>query len=86
MTHEMIRQSHLIRNKDYGLWSQHSDSGRNRVEARSVHFLTLLQDRFGYTKAKAIDELERLLKLFYSEKKRIGIPHIRAIIGPAPVR
>ena len=44
-----------------------------KIKARRERFLAMLKKQYGYTNEKAVDELERLLKQFYSMNRSIGI-------------
>jgi hypothetical protein len=48
-----------------------------RAIAKHEHFLALLKKQYGYTNEKAVDELERLLKLFYTMNKSLGIHQVQ---------
>jgi hypothetical protein len=55
--------------------------GSRRVEdpdqaiVKHAKFLALLKKQYGYTNEKAVDELERLLKLFYTMNRSLSIHH-----------
>ena len=55
------------------LLSKHSVEDPKKTRAKHEQFLALLKKQYGYTNEKAVDELERLLKLFYSMNKSLGI-------------
>ena len=62
MSNQIVnRQSKLARKIDRSLW------GRIKRD----RFLGRLQDRYGYPKEKAQEELDRLLDEFYGQNKRM---------------
>jgi hypothetical protein len=69
---DQVAQSH---DKDQGLLSKQNVEDTDRAITKHEHFLALLKKQYGYTNEKAVDELERLLKLFYTMNKSLGIHH-----------
>jgi len=69
MTNEIV--------KDQGMLSKGNVVDTDRAVTKHEHFLALLKKQYGYTNEKAIDELERLLKLFSTMNKSLGIHHVR---------
>ena len=69
MTNEIVR--------DQGMLNKGNVVDTDRAITKHEHFLALLKKQYGYTNEKAIDELERLLKLFYTMNKSLGIHHAR---------
>jgi len=49
----------------------------NRAITKHEHFLALLKKQYGYTNEKSYRRLERLLKLFSTMNKSLGIHHVR---------
>ena len=78
MTNEIVKdQVTQPHDMDQGVLSQHIVENADRTITKHEHFLALLKKQYGYTNEKAIDELERLLKLFYTMNKSLGIHHAR---------
>ena len=69
MTNEIVR--------DQGMLNKGNVVDTDRAITKHEHFLALLKKQYGYTNEKAIDELERLLKLFSTMNKSLGIHHVR---------
>jgi|WetSurMetagenome_2_1015567.scaffolds.fasta_scaffold317674_2 hypothetical protein len=65
MTNEIV--------KDPGAVSKHLIEDADRAITKHEHFLALLKKQYGYTNEKAVDELERLLKMFSTMNKSLGI-------------
>jgi hypothetical protein len=78
MTDEIVRvQITTPHDRDPGVLSNHTVEDVDRTIAKHEHFLALLKKQYGYTNEKSVDELERLLKLFYTMNKSLGIHHAR---------
>ncbi len=78
MTDEIVRvQLTKPRDLDQGVLSEHTVEDADRAITKHEHFLALLKKQYGYTNEKAVDELERLLKLFYTMNKSLGIHQAR---------
>jgi hypothetical protein len=71
------RQSKQNRVRVHDLLSKHSVEDPDKTNLKRERFLTLLKSRYGYNNEKAVDELERLLKQFYSTNKSLGIHRAR---------
>ena len=66
------------------LLNKHSVKGPDMTNAKRERFLIMLKGRYGYTNAKAIDELERLLEQFYRMNRSLGIHRARPNIFKYP--
>jgi len=55
----------------------HNIEDQDRTNAKHVLFLAMLKKQYGYTNEKAVDELERILKLFYAMNRSLGIRSVR---------
>ena len=78
MTIEIVKEQNTKpRNTGRGLLSKHTIEDVDKASAKHEQFLALLKKQYGYTNEKAVDELERLLKLFYTMNKSLGIHHAR---------
>lgn len=74
MTYEIVKeQNKQPRDKVEEVFSVQSIKDPVKAIARHEQFLALLKKHYGYTNEKAVDELERLLKLFYTMNKSLGI-------------
>ncbi len=58
--------------------------GADKASVKHEQFLALLKKQYGYTNDKAVDELARLLKLFYTMNKSLGIHRAQANIKHPP--
>jgi len=78
MTFEIVKEQ-IIKPRDIGQegLSEHNVEDADKASAKHVQFLALLKKQYGYTNEKAVDELERLLKLFYTMNKSLGIHQAR---------
>jgi hypothetical protein len=78
MTNEIVKDKVTQPyDKDQGVLSKHIVENADRAITKHKHFLALLKKQYGYTNDKAVDELERLLKLFSTMNKSLGIHHAR---------
>jgi hypothetical protein len=78
MTDEIVRvQITKPRDLGQGVLSEQIVEDADRAITKHEHFLALLKKQYGYTNEKAVDELERLLKLFYTMNKSLGIHQAR---------
>ena len=78
MTYEIVKgQSKQTRGKVRELLNKHSAEEPDKTNAKREQFLALLKKQYGYTNEKAVDELERLLKQFYTMNKSLGIHRAR---------
>ncbi|MCL4562097.1 MAG: hypothetical protein M1281_15985 [Chloroflexi bacterium] len=74
MTQDIVnKQNKQTHGKVHELLSKHSAEDPGKPNAKRERYLALLKSRYGYTNEKAVDELERLLKQFYSMNKSLGI-------------
>jgi hypothetical protein len=86
MTDEIVRvQITKSGDSDQGVLNENNGEDADRATAKHEHFLALLKKQYGYTNEKAVDELERLLKLFYSMNKSLGIHQVRIDIKHPPI-
>jgi hypothetical protein len=78
MTDEIVRVQ-ITQSRDLGqeVLNEQLIEDADRAITKHEHFLALLKKQYGYTNEKAVDELERLLKLFYSMNKSLGIHQAR---------
>lgn len=76
---QVIGKGHHIqaRRRTLALLSKPDVDGQIIVNSKREQFLAILKDKFGYTNEKAVDELERLLKQFYTTNKSLGIRRSR---------
>ena len=56
---------------------KHNGRDPNQTNAKRDRFLALMKSKYGYTNDKALDELTRLLKQFYTSNRSLGIRHAR---------
>jgi chromosome segregation ATPase len=78
MAREIIKeQNKQTRGRVRELLSKPCNEDLDRTIAKRERFLALLKSRYGYTNEKAVDELERLLKQFYTMNKSLGIQRTR---------
>ncbi len=74
MTNEMVKEQRKhTPGKTHELLRKNSVEEPDKTKARHRQFLALLKNQYGYTNTKAVDELERLLKMFYTMNKSLGI-------------
>ncbi len=57
----------------------------DKANVKHEQFLALLKKQYGYTNDKAVGELERLLKLFYTMNRSLGIRRAHVNIKHPPV-
>ena len=73
MTHELPHgQNKQTHSRVSELLSKHRIGYPDKSNAKRERFLAMLKSRYGYTNEKAVDELERLLKQFYSMNRSLG--------------
>ena len=78
MTYEIVKgQSEHSRGRARELLKIHSIEDPDKTNAKREQFLSMLKKQYGYTNEKAVDELERLLKLFYTMNRSLGIHSVR---------
>jgi len=86
MTIEIVKEQNTKpRNTGRGLLSKHTIEDVDKASAKHEQFLALLKKQYGYTNEKAVDELERLLKLFYTMNKSLGIHQVRTGFDHPPI-
>ena len=59
--------------EDQGLPKKHILADLGQPNTKRKRFMALLNQRYGYTNEKSVDEMERLLKQFYITNKSLGI-------------
>jgi hypothetical protein len=67
------------RNRVRALKIEYSIDGSEKTNAERERFLTMLRSRYGYANDRAVDELERLLKLFYRTNRSLDMHHAHPI-------
>lgn len=55
------------------------------IRVKRERFLALLSSRYGYTNEKAVDELERLLRQFYTINRSLIFHRSRLNGKPSPI-
>jgi hypothetical protein len=81
MTNGIIKgQSNPARGRVRELVSKYSIEDPDQVNVKRERFLSMLKVRYGYTNEKAVVELERLLRQFYSMNKSLGLHHNRPFL------
>jgi hypothetical protein len=61
------------------LFHKQNIADEDKTGAKPDQFLALLKSRYGYSNDKAVVELKRLLKQFYTMNKSLGIHRERLI-------
>jgi len=87
MTNEIPkRQRNPEQGKIHELLYKHSEEDHNKINPKRERWLAMLKKKYGYTNEKAVEELERLLKQFYSVNKSIGVYRrgVRSITRRSP--
>jgi hypothetical protein len=74
MKDEMAKgQNNQTRRSARELLSLQSVEDLEKTKAKREQFLARLKKQYGYTNDKAVDELERLLKMFYTTNRSLRI-------------
>jgi hypothetical protein len=59
------------------LFQIHSIAVEDKTAVKHNQFLALLKSRYGYSNDKAVVELERLVRQFYTANESLGVHHAR---------
>ena len=74
MPSEIVKGQNKLTGGEAGeLFSTYLIEEPDKTKAKHQQFLALLKKQYGYTNEKAVNELERLLKLFYTMNRSLGI-------------
>jgi hypothetical protein len=86
MTEEIVRvQITKPQDRGQGRLGEQPVEDADRAIAKREHFLALLKKQYGYTNDKAVDELERILKMFYTMNKSLGIHQVQTNLQPPKI-